>query len=102
MLDPPTIRHVPFPPPVSEDAPIWNQPIGKKPALSDDDHHAQRPTTNDQQPSEPEPDQTPIEQEKNDNAVDWDGPDYPHHPRNWPEWKRMTQVVLASAFLLTA
>ena len=48
------------------------------------------------------PDQTAIELETKDNVVDWDGPNDPQNPRNWPAWKRMTQVVLASAFLLTA
>ena len=65
----------------------------EKPAMSEDGHH-------DQQSSEL--DQTPIEQETKDNIVDWDGLDDPQNPRNWPAWKRMTQVVLASAFLLTA
>lgn len=67
----------------------------EKSAISEDDHH-------DQQSSEP--DQTAIEQEakEKDNVVDWDGPDDPQNPRNWPTWKRMTQVILASAFLLTA
>jgi hypothetical protein len=36
------------------------------------------------------------------NIIDWDGPEDPQNPRNWPVWKRMTQVILASAFLLTA
>ncbi|KAL4911200.1 hypothetical protein BDW74DRAFT_164774 [Aspergillus multicolor] len=52
------------------------------------------------QPSEP--DQTATEQETKANIVDWDGPEDPQNPQNWPAWKRMTQVVLASAFLLTA
>ena len=46
--------------------------------------------------------QTAIEQETKNNVVDWDGPDDPQNPRNWPGWKRMTQVFFASAFLLTA
>jgi hypothetical protein len=49
-----------------------------------------------------EPDRTVIEQETKDNVVDWDGPDDPQNPRNWPAWKRMTQVILATSFLLTA
>jgi hypothetical protein len=65
----------------------------EKPATSDDGHH-------DHQSSES--DQTAIGHETQDNLVDWDGPDDPQNPRNWPAWKRMTQVVLASAFLLTA
>jgi hypothetical protein len=64
-----------------------------KPAISEDSHY-------DQQTSEP--DQTAIEQETKDNAVDWDGPEDPQNPLNWPTWKRMTQVILATAFLLTA
>ena len=39
--------------------------------------------------------QTTIEHETKDNVVDWDGPDDPQNPRNWPAWKRMTQVILA-------
>ncbi|TVY24041.1 MFS transporter [Lachnellula hyalina] len=65
----------------------------EKPAISEDSHH-------DQQPSESA--QTAIEQETKDNVVDWDGPDDAQNPRNWPAWKRMTQVVLATSFLLTA
>ena len=65
----------------------------EKPAISEDGR-------GDQQSSEP--DQTAIEQETKDNVVDWDGPDDPQNPRNWPAWKRMIQVVFASAFLLTA
>jgi hypothetical protein len=49
-----------------------------------------------------DPEQTAVERETKDNIVDWDGPDDPQNPLNWPAWKRMTQVVLASAFLLTA
>lgn len=79
----------------------------EKPAVSDDGQHDQQSSESDQRSNQPdqqssEPDQTAIEQEKNDNVVDWDGPDDPHNPRNWPAWKRMTQVILASAFLLTA
>ncbi|KAL4739985.1 major facilitator superfamily domain-containing protein [Aspergillus similis] len=64
----------------------------EKPAISEDG--------DDQQSSEP--DRTAVQQETKDNVVDWDGPDDPQNPRNWPAWKRTTQVVLASAFLLTA
>lgn len=49
-----------------------------------------------------ESDQAAIEQETKNNIVDWDGPDDPQNPLNWPTWKRMTQVGLASAILLTA
>jgi hypothetical protein len=65
----------------------------EKPAMSEDGHH-------DEQSSES--DQTAIEQETKDNVVDWDGPDDPQNPRNWPARKRMTQVVFAAIFLLTA
>jgi hypothetical protein len=46
--------------------------------------------------------ETVVDQDTKDNVVDWDGPDDPENPRNWSTWKRMTQVVIASAFLLTA
>ena len=36
------------------------------------------------------------------NIVDWEEPEDPQNPHNWPTWKRMSQVVLASSFLLTA
>jgi hypothetical protein len=65
----------------------------EKPAISEDGHH-------DQQSSEP--DQAAIEQETKDNVVDWDGPDDPQKPLNWPAWKRMTQVFHATIFLFTA
>ena len=47
-------------------------------------------------------DQTAVEQGIKSNVVDWNGPDDPQNPRNWPAWKRMAQVVFASAFLLNA
>jgi hypothetical protein len=65
----------------------------EKPSISDDVYH-------DQQLSESG--EAAIDQERKDNIVDWDGPDDPHNPRNWPTWKRMIQVVLVSSFLLTA
>lgn len=65
----------------------------EKPAKSEAGQH-------DQQSGKLDP--TTIEQETKDNTVDWDGPDDPQNPRNWSAWKRMTQVVLASIFLLTA
>ncbi|KAL3440555.1 major facilitator superfamily domain-containing protein [Aspergillus insuetus] len=64
-----------------------------KPGTSADSQH-------DRQSSER--DQTAIERQTKDNIVDWDGTDDPENPMNWPAWKRTTQVVLASAFLLTA
>jgi hypothetical protein len=65
----------------------------EKPAISEDGDHDQKFS---------EPDQTAIEQETKDNIVDWDGPDDPQNPLNWPAWKRMTQVIFATIFLLTA
>lgn len=47
-------------------------------------------------------DQAVVEKETSDDVVDWNGPDDVDNPRNWPTWKRMIQVVIASAFLLTA
>jgi hypothetical protein len=43
-----------------------------------------------------------VEGATKDNVVGWDGPNDPQNPMNWPSWKRMAQVVIASAFLLTA
>ena len=65
----------------------------EKQAIPEDGPH-------DQQSSEP--DQTATAQETKSNVVDWDGPDDPKNPRNWSTWKRTIQVVIASAFLLTA
>lgn len=59
----------------------------KKPSISEDGQH-------DQESSEPE--QAVAKQETENNVVDWEGPDDPQKPMNWPVWKRMTQVVLAS------
>lgn len=65
----------------------------EKAAISEDGHYNRESS---------EPDQTAIEHETKNNIVDWDGPDDPQNPRNWPAWKRMIQVIFASAFLLTA
>jgi hypothetical protein len=65
----------------------------EKQAISDDGYHDQPFNASDQ---------TAIVQETKDNVVDWDGPEDPQNPRNWPAWKRMTQVVFATAFLFTA
>lgn len=32
-----------------------------------------------------------------DNIVDWDGPDDPSNPMNWPAWKVKTHIFLVSA-----
>lgn len=37
-----------------------------------------------------------------DDIVDWNGPDDPENPLNWPFWKRIAQVILASVFVLYA
>lgn len=65
----------------------------EKPATSENGLH--------DQPSSLPP-QTEVDQETKNNVVDWDGPCDTQNPRNWPAWKRMIQVVLVSAFLLTA
>ncbi|KAI1297829.1 major facilitator superfamily domain-containing protein [Xylaria venustula] len=36
------------------------------------------------------------------NIVDWDGPDDPKKPYNWPKSKKMVHVILVSAFSLSA
>lgn len=65
----------------------------EKSTESEDGHHEQQSR---------EPTKTATEQETKDNVVDWEGSDDPENPRNWPAWKRVIQVVFASAFLLTA
>lgn len=65
----------------------------EKPTISEAGHHNQQSS---------KPDEAAIEQETKGNVVDWDGPDDSQNPRNWAAWKRMTQVGLASSFLLTA
>jgi hypothetical protein len=34
------------------------------------------------------------------HVVDWDGPNDPQNPRNWPRFKRNLHVVLISSFTL--
>ncbi|KAI0802809.1 major facilitator superfamily domain-containing protein [Xylaria sp. FL0064] len=36
------------------------------------------------------------------NIVDWDGPDDPENPYNWPKSKKMAHVLIVSAFSLSA
>ncbi|KIW13770.1 hypothetical protein PV08_08961 [Exophiala spinifera] len=67
----------------------------EKPGLLEDGQQTQHS-------SKPDQSSEAIGQETKDNIVDWDGPDDPQNPRNWPAWKRMVQVVFASAFLLAA
>ena len=71
----------------------------EKPPLSVDGHHDEQSSEPDQTPIEK---QSPVGQQTKDNIVDWDGPDDPQNPMNWPTWKRLIQVILASTFLLTA
>jgi hypothetical protein len=66
----------------------------EKPVLSKDHSNESKPDEAAQPAAQEEP--------KSSTVVDWDGPTDPQNPRNWPAWKRMTQVVLASLFLLTA
>ena len=49
----------------------------EKPTISDDSNPSQKSS---------EPEQTAMEQEIKNNIVDWDGPDDPQNPRNWPAW----------------
>ncbi|KAK6373246.1 hypothetical protein LTS17_008265 [Exophiala oligosperma] len=66
----------------------------EKTTAASQDGHLEQPSS--------EPEGTATDQETKDNVVDWDGPEDPENPRNWPAWKRMIQVVFASAFLLPA
>ena len=42
-------------------------------------------------------DQKKEDQAGDPNAVDWDGPDDPKNPMNWPAWKINAQIFLVSA-----
>ena len=42
-------------------------------------------------------DQKKEDQVEDPNAVDWDGPDDPKNPMNWPAWKINVQIFLVSA-----
>ena len=42
-------------------------------------------------------DQKKEDQAEDPNAVDWDGPDDPNNPMNWPAWKINAQIFLVSA-----
>ena len=44
-----------------------------------------------------ESDQKKEDQAEDPNAVDWDGPDDPKNPMNWPAWKINAQIFLVSA-----
>jgi hypothetical protein len=37
----------------------------------------------------------------NPNEVDWDGPDDPHNPRNWPTWKRAMLVGIITSVVFS-
>lgn len=68
--------------------------VDGKAAMTGHDGHQERPASLDESTSERET--------KDDNVVGWDGLSDPLNPMNWPAWKRIIQVVLASSFLLTA
>ena len=42
-------------------------------------------------------DQKKEDEAEDPNAVDWDGPDDPKNPMNWPAWKINAQIFLVSA-----
>ena len=35
------------------------------------------------------------------NEVDWDGPDDPHNPRNWPVWKRGIIIGIVTSIVFS-
>lgn len=43
-----------------------------------------------------------MEGDPQTNVVDWDGPDNPRNPYNWPKFKKLTHVLIVSAFSLNA
>jgi hypothetical protein len=36
-------------------------------------------------------------QENDPNVVDWEGPDDPENPMNWPHWRKIIAVGIVSA-----
>lgn len=38
--------------------------------------------------------------EEDPHVVDWDGPDDPKNPQNWPSGKKLVHVLLVSGFTL--
>jgi hypothetical protein len=38
--------------------------------------------------------------EDRDNVIDWDGPDDPQKPTNWPARKKWTNIILVSALTM--
>ena len=65
----------------------------------DVEKHAESVSTTDQQSRDAEQlsDNKETEQEADTNIVDWDGPDDPRNPMNWPKRARITCVALTSA-----
>lgn len=63
-------------------------------------------TTQVQDFADPEKGQTAVEtvvsrtQEKDPNLVDWNGPDDPEKPLNWPKKKKWTNMMLIAALTL--
>ncbi|KAI7654416.1 MFS general substrate transporter [Hortaea werneckii] len=45
-------------------------------------------------PSHPQPSQHEDEEEEDPNVVDWDGPNDPHNPRNWPTKAKIFNLLL--------
>lgn len=48
----------------------------------------------------PENGSTTHESKVDETIVDWDGPDDPNNPQNWPRLKRNIHVVLISVFTM--
>ena len=44
-----------------------------------------------------EKEQEKLDEDNDPNIVDWDGPDDPTNPMNWPAWKVKTHIFLVSA-----
>ena len=66
-----------------------NQPTAKRADLE-----ANAPPTSDHTS---DADQKKENQSRDPNLVDWDGPDDPTNPMNWPTWKVKAHIFLVSA-----
>lgn len=43
---------------------------------------------------------TAVREDRDNNVIDWDGPDDPQKPTNWPARKKWTNIILVSALTM--
>ncbi|KAH6695340.1 polyamine transporter 3 [Plectosphaerella plurivora] len=71
----------------------WQKPTGELEAIESQGNAAVSATDLEKGPAN-EPDA------RDPNIVDWDGPDDPENPQNWPEKKKWTNIALISGLTL--